>query len=130
MSVTKAQDWLTDVAGFHGEWQGGAHGSQICIIAYRIEGVGGGPKLDTHPYAEVFVIRVGRGCYVGNKVIEAAAGEILVVPAFAPHKVENLGPARSKRSKSTRTALRYHVARIVTSPRAAPARLSEYRIHG
>ena len=93
ISVTQASDWLSDLVGFHGEWQGGAHGSQLCVIANRIEGLGGGPKLHRHPYVEVFVIRRGRGLFtIGDETIEASAGQIVVSPANTPHRFENLGP--------------------------------------
>lgn len=91
--VTKAEDWLTDIAGFHGEWQGGAHGAGICVIANRIDGPGGGPRLHKHPYAEVFVVRRGTALFtIGMEKIEAREGSILVAPAGTPHKFENLGP--------------------------------------
>lgn len=91
--ITRAEDWLTDLVGFHGEWQGGSHGAGISVIANRIDRPGGGPMLHQHPYAEVFVIRSGRALFtVGDKRIEAGAGQIVVSPADTPHKFENLGP--------------------------------------
>jgi mannose-6-phosphate isomerase-like protein (cupin superfamily) len=92
-SITQAADWLDDLERFHGEWQGAAHGANICVIANHTEGPGGGPKLHTHPYAEIFVIRNGRGLFtLGERKVEAHAGQILVAPAGMPHKFENLGP--------------------------------------
>lgn len=92
-TVTKAEDWLTDLAGFHGEWQGAAHGAGICVIANHIDGPGGGPRLHKHPYPEVFVIRHGTALFtVGAEKIEAKEGAILVAPAGTPHKFENRGP--------------------------------------
>ena len=86
-------EWLADPSRFHGEWQGGAHGSNSCVIANRIDGPGGGPRLHRHPYPEIFVVREGSGLFiVGDERIEAGAGHILVVPAGAPHRFENLGP--------------------------------------
>lgn len=91
--VTEAEDWLTDVADFHGEWQGAAHGAGVCVIANRIEGPGGGPRLHRHPYPEVFVIRRGTALFtVGTEKFEAREGSILVAPAGMPHKFENRGP--------------------------------------
>lgn len=85
--------WLSDLTAFRGEWQGGAHGSDICIIADRLEGPGGGPRLHRHPYPEVFIVRRGRGLFtVGDEEILAEAGQILVVPPGVPHKFTNLGP--------------------------------------
>ncbi|MDQ6436747.1 cupin domain-containing protein [Mesorhizobium sp. LHD-90] len=92
-AVTKAEDWLTDLAGFQGEWQGTAHGAGICVIANRIDGPGSGPRLHKHPYPEVFVIRRGSALFtIGSEKIEAGEGSILVAPAGTPHKFENSGP--------------------------------------
>ena len=68
------------------------HGASICVIANRIDGPGGGPRLHTHPYAEMFVIREGRAVHGRRRQIEASAGQILVAPAGMPHKFDNLGP--------------------------------------
>jgi mannose-6-phosphate isomerase-like protein (cupin superfamily) len=93
ISVTEPTEWLTDLDSFHGEWQGGERGANICVIANHIAEPGGGPRLHRHPYPETFVIRRGRGLFtVGDRNIEGQAGEILVVPAGVPHKFANLGP--------------------------------------
>jgi mannose-6-phosphate isomerase-like protein (cupin superfamily) len=93
-AITEPAEWLADLERFHGEWEGKTRGANICVIANHIDGPGGGPKLHRHPYAETFVIRSGRGLFtVGDRKIEAKAGQILVVPANTPHKFENLGPA-------------------------------------
>ena len=91
--ITQAADWLGDPDRFHGEWQGGSQGANICVIVNEIATVGSGPRLHRHPYAETFVIRRGHGLFiVGDERIEAGAGAILVVPAHTPHRFENLGP--------------------------------------
>lgn len=93
MTTIAAEAWLRSVTDFRGEWQGGAHGSGICIIADRLEGRGGGPRLHSHPYPEVFIVRLGRGLFtVGNEEILAETGGIVVVPAGTPHKFTNPGP--------------------------------------
>ena len=87
------QDWLLDPVRFHGEWEGGALGTGICVIANRIDGAGGGPRLHRHPYAETFVVRSGTGRFtLGDRQIELGAGHILVVPPDTPHKFSNVGP--------------------------------------
>lgn len=92
-AVIEAAAWLSDPDAFRGEWQGGAHGSGICIIADRLEKQGGGPRLHRHPYPEVFIVRRGRGLFtVGDERIVAEAGQIVVVPAGVPHKFTNPGP--------------------------------------
>ena len=55
---------------------------------------GRGPSLHTHPYTEVFVVQDGSLTFVvGNQTIEAAAGQIILVPAGVPHKFTNTGSA-------------------------------------
>ncbi len=47
---------------------------------------GKGVGLHTHPYPEVFVLHEGQATFrVGENLIEAVAGQILVVPAHTPH---------------------------------------------
>jgi mannose-6-phosphate isomerase-like protein (cupin superfamily) len=92
-SITQPSEWLSDPVRLRGEWQGGAHGANICVIANRIEAPGGGPTLHSHPYTEIFVTRSGRGLFrIGDETVEATAGQILVCPPGTPHKFENLGP--------------------------------------
>jgi quercetin dioxygenase-like cupin family protein len=58
---------------------------------------GSGPKLHKHPYAEVFVIQEGAVTFtVGEDIIEASAGQIVVVPAGVPHRFVNSGTARAR----------------------------------
>lgn len=93
MTVIQQTDWLDTPSIFRGEWQGGASGAGICIIADRIDAVGGGPRLHTHPYVETFIVRLGRGLFtVGEQQIVAEQGQIVVVPANVPHKFTNPGP--------------------------------------
>ncbi len=55
---------------------------------------GRGPSLHKHPYAEVFVVQVGRLTFiVGDATIEASAGQIVIVPADTPHKFTNTSSA-------------------------------------
>src|SRR4051812_46033461 len=51
---------------------------------------GKGPALHMHPYAEVFVVHTGKLTFVvGDAVIDATAGQIVVVPVGTPHKFTN-----------------------------------------
>src|SRR5690349_2518552 len=53
---------------------------------------GSGPKLHSHPYAEVFVVQAGTLTFVvGDDTIEASAGQIIIAPAGTPHKFTNTG---------------------------------------
>ena len=53
---------------------------------------GSGPRLHTHPYAEVFVVQEGHATFTaGEKTIEVSGGQVVVVPAGVPHKFVNSG---------------------------------------
>ena len=84
-SVIDSADWLSDLAAFRGEWQGGAHGSAVCVIADRLEGPGGGPRLHRHPYPEVFIVRRGTGLFtVGDEQILATEGPVSYTHSPSP----------------------------------------------
>lgn len=58
---------------------------------------GSGPGLHKHPYAEVFIVQEGEVTFtVGENVIEATGGQIVVVPAGVPHKFVNSGTGRAR----------------------------------
>lgn len=91
--VSAADEWLSDPERFSGEWQGASRGSNISVIANRIERPGEGAKLHKHPYAETFVVRSGNASFtVGDATIVCGAGQIVVVPAGVPHAFRNQGP--------------------------------------
>ena len=76
---------------FEGQHYGDTNVSVIVIDAPP----GSGPKLHKHPYEEVFVVQKGSATFtVGDEVIEAAGGQILVVPAGVPHKFVSSGAGR------------------------------------
>jgi len=59
---------------------------------------GDGPSLHSHPYEEIFVIQAGQVTFtVGDAIIEATGGQIVIAPAGVPHKFVNSGktPLRS-----------------------------------
>jgi quercetin dioxygenase-like cupin family protein len=59
----------------------------ISIILESTTKSGVGPRLHTHPYAETFLIRRGSATFtVGAEVLDAHAGQVLIVPAETPHK--------------------------------------------
>ena len=69
--------------------------TQVTVLAYGNDEPGLGPKLHVHPYDEVFVVQEGRArFFVGDEVIDAEAGEVVLGPAGVPHKFINLGPGR------------------------------------
>ena len=53
---------------------------------------GRGAGLHKHPYEEVFVLQEGEATFtIGEDVIAARGGQIVVVPADVPHKFVNSG---------------------------------------
>ena len=82
-----------------GPWRGSlageAIGSGVTILAYGNDTAGEGPRLHVHPYDETFIVVAGRArFFVGDTVIDAGAGEVVLGPAGVPHRFENLGPGR------------------------------------
>jgi mannose-6-phosphate isomerase-like protein (cupin superfamily) len=71
--------------------EGYVSGSEISIIQEYSEKAGSGPRLHQHPYSETFIIRRGSARFtVGDEVLVGSGGQVLVVPAFTPHKFEVL----------------------------------------
>ena len=69
--------------------------TRVTVLTYGNDEPGVGPKLHLHPYDEVFIIQEGRArFFVGDQVIDAEAGEVVLGPAGLPHKFINLGPGR------------------------------------
>ena len=90
--LIEPEDWQSSAVRFAGEWQGGASGSRISIIANHME-PGGGAAMHRHQYTEVFLVRRGRVTFqVGDQTIEAREGQIVVAPANVAHAFRNPGP--------------------------------------
>lgn len=93
-----AKATLFDPAGagpWRGNVEGVAIGTEVTVLTYGTDEVGVGPRLHVHPYDETFVVVQGRGrFFVGDDVLEAGAGEIVLGPAGVPHRFENAGPGR------------------------------------
>lgn len=91
----RASEWQSPGAALRGLLEGKTIGTNITLIRYVTETVGEGPKLHVHPYDEVFTITEGRARFtVGDKIIDAEAGDIVFGPANIPHGYQNLGPGR------------------------------------
>ncbi|WP_126976194.1 cupin domain-containing protein [Frigidibacter oleivorans] len=93
-----AKEIAFDPAGA-GPWRGSLAGetigSGITILAYGNEAPGEGPRLHVHPYDETFIVLSGRArFFVGDEVIDAGAGEVVLGPAGIPHRFENIGSGR------------------------------------
>jgi len=72
---------------FHGE----RHGAPISAYIVNAK-PGKGPPLHMHPYVEtIFMLRGRATVTVGDEQREAAAGDIVVVPANTPHRFINSG---------------------------------------
>jgi mannose-6-phosphate isomerase-like protein (cupin superfamily) len=70
-----------------GEFQGHGLGSDVSIIFTQLDHPGGGPALHRHPYSETFIVRRGTVIFSdGSTTLEAAAGQIVVVPPLTPHR--------------------------------------------
>lgn len=75
--------------------EGGEYGAKISIIFEDTDVVGSGPRLHQHPYPETFVIHAGSARFtVGEQEVVGEAGQVIVVPAYTPHKFAVLGPDR------------------------------------
>ncbi len=93
--LIEREQWAEKPDVWQGEFQGGAYGADVSVVFFTTDKIGGGPKLHRHPYAETFIIRTGRALFtVGDRKVEAEAGQIVVAPANVVHKFENLGPGR------------------------------------
>ncbi len=76
------------------EFQGCHHDAGISFIVIDAP-PGSGPKLHKHPYEEVFVMQEGAVTFTARAdVIQASAGQIVVVPAGVPHRFVNSGAGR------------------------------------
>jgi mannose-6-phosphate isomerase-like protein (cupin superfamily) len=54
---------------------------------------GQGIPLHRHTYEELFIVHSGRGTYtVGEAIVEAGAGEVVLIPSGVPHRFVNNGP--------------------------------------
>ena len=53
---------------------------------------GSGTALHKHPYEEIIIVQEGRGTFVLDGVeSDVQAGEIVIIPAGAPHRFVNSG---------------------------------------
>jgi mannose-6-phosphate isomerase-like protein (cupin superfamily) len=78
--------------GFAREFEGYRYDSTSVSFIIVEAQPGGGPKLHSHPYEEIFIVQEGSATFtVGDTTIEAAAGQIVIAPAGVPHKFVNSG---------------------------------------
>ena len=90
-----ASEWLNPGKTLRGLLEGKSLQTGITLIRYATDVVGEGPTLHVHPYDEIFVINEGRARFtVGDKTIDAEAGDVVLGPANIPHGYQNRGPGR------------------------------------
>jgi quercetin dioxygenase-like cupin family protein len=83
-------DSLPD-SGSSYRFDGVAHAAPVSFFLLHTP-PGEGPALHHHPYAETFIIQEGQATFtVGDDMIEARAGDIVVAPANVPHGFVNSG---------------------------------------
>lgn len=88
-------EWLNSASPLRGLLEGKQIQTNITLIRYVTDVVGAGPTLHVHPYDEIFTITEGRARFtVGDKIIDAEAGDVVLGPANIPHGYQNLGPGR------------------------------------
>jgi quercetin dioxygenase-like cupin family protein len=72
-------------------FDGHEHGAGVSFFLSHNK-PGTGPALHRHPYEETFIVEEGEVLFtVGETTIDARAGDIVVVPAHAPHKFVSRG---------------------------------------
>ncbi len=84
-------DELTPDGWSTAQFIGDEHGSQSSFYVSR-SAPGTGPDLHSHPYSETFVILEGTVRFTaGEQVLDARAGDVVVVPPDTPHGFTNVG---------------------------------------
>lgn len=85
----------TKDSAWRGALEGETLGAPVTVLAYGNDTPGEGPSLHVHPYDETFILTEGRArFFVGDQVIDAKAGDVVLGPKAVPHRFENLGPGR------------------------------------
>jgi len=78
--------------GWNGGWNGEMGQTGVSFIFSENVEAGSGPRLHTHDYDEVQIVRRGEAWFqVGDEELTAQEGDILVIPAGTPHKVRSIG---------------------------------------
>ncbi|MBV9194731.1 MAG: cupin domain-containing protein [Solirubrobacterales bacterium] len=76
--------------------EGAAHGATISLILDYSD-AGMGPRLHRHPYDETWVVVEGNVAFqAGDGRHRAGPGDVVIIPAGAPHKFTNEGPGPSQ----------------------------------
>ena len=75
------------------EFVGADHGENIDVCLIFVDAPPGrGPRLHTHPYAEVFVVQEGEARFrTADEERTVRAGELVVIPPATPHGFTAIG---------------------------------------
>lgn len=88
--VINSNELPTDLLGR--EFQG-VHYDNATVSFLMIDAPpGAGQTLHAHPYEEIFIIQQGQASFtVGDTILAASAGQIVIVPPGTPHAFVNAG---------------------------------------
>ena len=76
--------------------QGAEHGATISLI-FDHSRPGEGPRLHRHPYDETWVVQQGNIAFqLGDSMLHAGPGDVVIAPPGVPHKFTNRGPEPAK----------------------------------
>ena len=92
-AILHRHDWASHDHLWKGYFEGQDINTGVTVLFYTTDKIGAGPRWHVHPYDEIFIVRKGQALFtIGDRKIEARAGDILMGPAEIPHKYHNLGP--------------------------------------
>jgi len=95
MSVSDLASLADPLERWRSEIKEEPYGFGVSIILFSADEVGAGPALHQRPYPETFVIHSGQAILTtGEETLLGRGGQIIVVPAFTPHKFAKIGPKR------------------------------------
>ena len=78
--------------GWNGGWHGETAGTGVSFIFTEVSGDGQGPRLHSHAYDEVQIVRRGSVYFmVDGERLDAEEGDIVVIPAGCAHLVRTVG---------------------------------------
>jgi mannose-6-phosphate isomerase-like protein (cupin superfamily) len=84
--------WRAAAGDRAGRFEGAVYGSEVSFFVVHMR-AGQGPALHSHPYSETFVVQAGRARFdLGDRSVEAAAGDVVVAPPGTPHRFRAVGP--------------------------------------
>ena len=93
-ALDRLPSWQAERNATRGRFNGADHGSPVSAFIVDA-GAGEGPSPHWHPYTETFIVLAGRARFQrGDDELDAAAGDLVVVPPRTLHRFECVGPAR------------------------------------